>query len=162
MAWYGHLDVLLLGLMLAYVTVTVIRVFQQTGAGRRQKIDEVKRQQLLVELKRRTKTLEFIAISAPYLGLAGTCIGILNMFGGGAMEKGTFLRMLVERVAAALVNIRCWITRRNTSNSFPPLRSFTSSFARGIYPHQQVFFKTTVFPPPPPSDWSEHRALPFV
>jgi biopolymer transport protein ExbD len=103
MAWYGHLDVLILGLMLTYVAVTVILVLKQTGAGRQQKIDEVERRQLLAELKRKTGTLRFIAIAAPYLGLGGTCIGILNMYGGGAMEKGTFLRMLVERVAAALV-----------------------------------------------------------
>jgi len=47
--------------------------------------------------------LKSIASTAPFLGLAGTCLGILSAFGGVGMEKSAALAMIAARMAAALI-----------------------------------------------------------
>jgi biopolymer transport protein ExbB/TolQ len=48
--------------------------------------------------------LRSIAATAPFVGLLGTCFGILGaLSSGGSMQKDAFLRMITSRVAAALI-----------------------------------------------------------
>lgn len=48
-------------------------------------------------------TLRSIASSAPFIGLLGTCSGILNAFRGAAMEKSAFIARTNSDMATALV-----------------------------------------------------------
>jgi hypothetical protein len=58
---------------------------------------------LVVELRSGVETLKSIAAAAPFLGLAGTCYGILGGFHGIAMERSSALGMMVTTTAASLV-----------------------------------------------------------
>ncbi len=48
-------------------------------------------------------TLRTIASSAPFIGLAGTCFGILNAFQGIGMEKSSAIAMIASYIAEALL-----------------------------------------------------------
>ena len=51
----------------------------------------------------RDSSLKSIALTAPYLGLVGTCVGILNAFGGVAMEKHAAMVMITTKISLALI-----------------------------------------------------------
>jgi len=48
--------------------------------------------------------LKSIAITAPYLGLAGTCVGLLNIFNGTAASATDYVAMTSSVVAAAFIS----------------------------------------------------------
>lgn len=59
---------------------------------------------LVSDLSGALRTLKAIALIAPFLGLAGTCYGILAAFSfGAAMEKNALLHMLSANLAATLI-----------------------------------------------------------
>jgi biopolymer transport protein ExbB/TolQ len=58
---------------------------------------------LVADLSFGGRTLKSIASTAPFLGLAGTCVGILSAFRGYAMERGTVLAMIATYIAASLL-----------------------------------------------------------
>jgi biopolymer transport protein ExbD len=106
MNWIVHLDVILLALMLVCVGVVAARIFYRyhlaplggsTNSAGRGKIAAVACIQLGI--------LKAIASSAPYLGLAGTCIGIMSglRVGGIDLEKNDALALISSRLAVALV-----------------------------------------------------------
>jgi len=109
MNWLGRLDVIVLALMLAYAVAVVVGVSYRYRLARRMgKIDTTgrSRRELAADLSIEVGSLKSIASTAPYLGLAGTCVGVLSasLFSGGvAMEKNAFLAMMASRIAAALV-----------------------------------------------------------
>jgi len=102
--WIVRLDIILLGILLACVVVIVARTGWRCHHARAGQIDGSSRSKLLARLSTDLGSLKAIASGAPYLGLAGTCPGIMSaiMFGGN-MENSTFQAMLGARVAAALV-----------------------------------------------------------
>jgi len=55
------------------------------------------------ELARGLGTLRTIASSAPFVGLGGTCFGILNAFRGIAMQKAAAMAMIASFIADALL-----------------------------------------------------------
>jgi biopolymer transport protein ExbB len=55
------------------------------------------------ELKRGISTLATIASSAPFVGLLGTVVGIINAFQGIAAEKSTGLGAVAGGISEALV-----------------------------------------------------------
>jgi biopolymer transport protein ExbD len=61
------------------------------------------RRKLAADLSIGVGSLKSIASTAPYLGLVGTCFGILSVFRGFDMEKYAALMMMTSTVAAALV-----------------------------------------------------------
>jgi MotA/TolQ/ExbB proton channel family len=88
MSSFGRLDVIVLALMLAYLFAVVIHVCCRYYVARRARgIDSAGRRTLAAVLNIEVGSLKSIAITAPYLGLAGTCVGILSAFGGVGMEK---------------------------------------------------------------------------
>jgi biopolymer transport protein ExbD len=104
MNWIVRLDVVVLVLMLVCVVVVVTRIFYRYHLARPVgETDSAGRVKLAAVLTIEMGSLKAIASSAPYLGLAGTCVGIVSSLGlGGAMEKNTFLVMVAANMASAL------------------------------------------------------------
>jgi biopolymer transport protein ExbD len=101
---YGRLDVIVLALMLVYLFAVVIHVcgryyLAQPARGN----DNASRGRLAAVLSIEVGGLKSIAITAPYLGLAGTCLGLWSALGGGAMQKDAFRVMVETKIAVALI-----------------------------------------------------------
>jgi biopolymer transport protein ExbD len=104
MSSFGRLDVILLALMLIYIFTVVIYVYCRYYLARPAGwIASTRTGHSRPALNIELGGLKSIAITAPYLGLAGTCEGILTALGGGAMEKHAFMAMITTRMALALV-----------------------------------------------------------
>jgi biopolymer transport protein ExbD len=104
MSPFGRFDVILLALMLVYLFAVVIYVSGRYYFARRAPgIESFGKATLAANLNIELGGLKSIAITAPYLGLAGTCEGILSVFGGIGMAKQAALALIVARSALALV-----------------------------------------------------------
>ena len=104
MSRFGRLDVIVLALMLVYLFAVVIHVYYRYCLARRvPQIDSADSKKLVAVLNIKVGSLKSIALTAPCLGLAGTCFGILSAFGGVGMEKHAALTMITTRTALALV-----------------------------------------------------------
>jgi biopolymer transport protein ExbD len=102
MNWIVRLDVIVLALMLVYVVVVVAHVFCRCHLARRaRQIDSASRSKLAAVLRIELGGLKAIASSAPYLGLAGTCVGLMSalVFSGG----NTSLATEAAKMAAPLI-----------------------------------------------------------
>lgn len=106
----GRVDVILLALILVHIVIVVARVSycyhiarQVRGMDTATRAFQRTRRQLVADLSLRAGTLRSIALTAPYLGLAGTCFGILNSFRGYVGAKWYFIVMTASLMAAALV-----------------------------------------------------------
>jgi len=104
MSSIGRLDVTVLALMLVYLFAVVIHVCCRYYLARRARgIDSAGRRTLAAALNIEVGSLKSIAVTAPCLGLAGTCVGILSALGGGSMQKDAFRAMVATRIALALI-----------------------------------------------------------
>ena len=104
MTWIGHLDVIVLTLLLVYTVVVVMRVCFRCPVGRHSMdTDSASRRRLSAELTGEVGNLKSISFVAPYLGLVGTCFGIMSAFRGIGMEKHAALAIMSSLVAAALI-----------------------------------------------------------
>jgi hypothetical protein len=104
MSLFGRLDVILLALLLTYVFVVVIYAYCRYYLARpRRGIASVHAETLAAVLNIELGGLKSIALTAPYLGLAGTCEGILSAFGGASMAHHAYVVMIATRMALALV-----------------------------------------------------------
>ena len=98
-----------LALMLAYTVFVVIRFCRRYYLlrGKSQDSDQEfpnfcrPESTFLVDLIPAVSTLRGIAVAAPYLGLAGTCYGILASFGPFADSRSSIVSLVTERLAAA-------------------------------------------------------------
>ncbi len=82
MNWILRLDVIVLALMLAYVLVVVTRVAYLHYLARREMgIDNANGKNLIAVLRTGAVSLKSIALAAPYVGLAGTCVAMGNVNG---------------------------------------------------------------------------------
>jgi hypothetical protein len=101
-----------LALMLIHIAVVVTRVSYRCHLARRtQGTDTASREfqrsrkRLIAELSLWVGTLSSIASTAPYLGLAGTCLGILdNLSVGHAGSRQGFFVAMFSRMAAAFLS----------------------------------------------------------
>jgi biopolymer transport protein ExbD len=101
-----RLDVIVLAIMLAGVVVVIIRFsFRFYWARRRKEIATTSRRKLAAALSIELASLRAIGSGAPYVGLAGTCVGIMCGlgFGGIGMAKSAALALIAARIALALV-----------------------------------------------------------
>jgi biopolymer transport protein ExbD len=122
MNWLQRLDVIVLALMLAHIVVVVIHVSYRYRLARRAEAREAAssafqrgRRTLVADLSIEVGTLNSIALVAPYLGLAGTSIGILSGLRGiglvaesalaAVIAAGVVPVALVTTVAGLLVAI---------------------------------------------------------
>ena len=110
MSWPGRLDVFILAIMLVQVVVVRMRIsYRCYLALRAEAIDKWSpefcraRKKLVADLNLKVNSLKSIASTAPFLGLAGTCVGILGSFHGVGMEKHAAMAMLVSEISAALM-----------------------------------------------------------
>jgi len=104
MSSFGRYDVIVLALMLIYLFAVVIHVCCRYYLARRARgIDSVSRRALAPFLGIEMRSLKSIALTAPYLGLAGTCVGILSALGGGAMQRDTLRAMVATKIGLALI-----------------------------------------------------------
>src|SRR5258708_2913636 len=88
-----RLDLMVLALMLALIVVVVVRVSYRYHLARCAGVIDTAREgfhcarrKLATELRNDVGILNSIAFAAPYLGLAGTCVGILSAFRGTVMQ----------------------------------------------------------------------------
>jgi biopolymer transport protein ExbD len=96
--------VIALTLIFVYVFVVFIHVCWRYRLARRAPtISRASRKTLVGDLNVEVGSLKSIALTAPYLGLLGTCEGILSAFRGVAMEKHAALAMIATRVSLALI-----------------------------------------------------------
>jgi biopolymer transport protein ExbD len=104
MSSFGRLDVIVLALMLIYLFAVVIHVSCRYYIARRARgIDSAGRRTLASVLNIEVANLKSIAVTAPYLGLVGTCVGMMSAFGGVGMEKHAAMAMIMTRIALALI-----------------------------------------------------------
>ena len=104
MSSFGRVDVVVLALMLVYLFAVVIHVLWRYYLARRvQGIDSVGFRTLAAVLNIEIGSLGSVAITAPYLGLVGTCEGILSAFGGIGMQRHAAMVMIETRIAVALI-----------------------------------------------------------
>jgi biopolymer transport protein ExbD len=102
MNWLQRLDVIVLALMLAHIVVVVARVSYSYRLARRAGLIDTAarafqrdRRKLVAALSIKVGTLKSIALVAPYLGLSGTCSGIVTGFRGIGIEADSALAAVV-------------------------------------------------------------------
>src|ERR1700730_7785907 len=142
MNWWQRIDVIVLALMLAYIVVVLIHVsYHYRLACRAEAIDgdpitfHRDRRKLVADLNIKVGALNSIAFVAPYLGLAGTCTGIVTGLSGVGIEAESALaaEMLVVPVvfittaAALLVAIPAALFYNYLRTRIDLLESKTSS-----------------------------------
>ena len=102
--WISRLHVYVLAVMFAYTLAAVIYMSCRCYSVRHELgTNDDRRRKLVVDLNIRLGNLKSIASTAPYLGLMGTCFGILNMFRGVGMERHAVMIMETTYAAAALI-----------------------------------------------------------
>jgi biopolymer transport protein ExbD len=104
MSSYGRLDVVVLALMLVYLFAIVLHFCSRYYLTRRARdIDSANTKSLAAALDVQVGSLKSIAVTAPFLGLAGTCLGIWSAFSGGAMQRDALRAMIEMRIAVAII-----------------------------------------------------------
>lgn len=104
MNWISRADVYVLALLFVYSAVSFLRVSRHYClVRRRHEIDSAVWKKLSADLSTAVNNLKSIAFIAPYLGLAGTCFGIMGIFRGIAMEVHEVRAMMAAIVAASLI-----------------------------------------------------------
>jgi len=89
-----------LSLLLVYTVVTFMRVFRRCRTTRR---DEETKPTTIAKLNRQICGLKSISCIAPYVGLVGTCLGLLSALSGGGMARHAFIEWITSKLAAAIV-----------------------------------------------------------
>jgi biopolymer transport protein ExbD len=104
MNWIGRADVCVLAILLTYSVAAFLGVsWRYCRAQRARGIDRLGRRKLVADLSTVASGLKSIAFAAPYLGLAGTCFGIMGIFVGLDMEIHAAQAIMAAILAAALV-----------------------------------------------------------
>jgi MotA/TolQ/ExbB proton channel family len=99
-----RLDVIALALMLARVIAIVGHAaYRYLSIRRSPATDPNSREMFAAELSLRLYTLRSIAHTAPFLGLAGSCVGILDSFTGIGMQRWTAPAIISMNLGRALI-----------------------------------------------------------
>src|ERR1700728_804167 len=99
-----RLDLIVLALMLARVIAIVGHAaYRCHSIQRSPEIDTNSWKMVAAELSLRLYILRSIAHTAPFLGLAGSCVGILDSFTGTGMQRGTALAIISLNLGRALI-----------------------------------------------------------
>ncbi len=103
MDWLLRVDVALLALLLAYTFVLILRVSRCYRLARHTGMDSSAGKVYVGKLRAHIRNLKSIASTATYLGLLGTCVGILSAFSGVGMQYQAFIAWFTSKITAALV-----------------------------------------------------------
>jgi hypothetical protein len=107
MTWIGQLDVIVLAGMIGYVVAAVVRVsYHRHAALHAEGIDTAHaadRDKLIADVGIQVANLKSIASVAPFLGLVGTCLGILSTFRGYSGPPEGFVVMVASGMSSALM-----------------------------------------------------------
>ncbi len=110
MDWITRLDVIVLALLLGYVVVVVFYGSRRYHLARR--AGEIgddtpathrNLRELVADLNFKAGNIKSIGSAAPYLGLAGTCVGMLGAFRGIGMEKHAAMARITTYIAASMI-----------------------------------------------------------
>jgi hypothetical protein len=131
MDWIGHADLIVLGLMLAYVVSVAIHVSYRLAQEVQSSVDDWGRRQLAADLGVEVAVVRSIVIAAPYLGLVGACFGILGAFTGiDVLAESGFAAVaprvplgFVTTAAGTLVTIAATCVSRYLSSRIESFRS---------------------------------------
>ncbi|HEY6338275.1 MAG TPA: MotA/TolQ/ExbB proton channel family protein, partial [Candidatus Sulfotelmatobacter sp.] len=104
-----RIDLFALALMLVYVVIVLSHVSYKYRSARRVEDADTemfhrRRRKLAADLSGEVSSLKSVAFAAPYLGLAGTCVGILGIFRGYSGSMHGALVMVATAMAAALTS----------------------------------------------------------
>jgi biopolymer transport protein ExbD len=109
--FFSRLDVIVLGLMVVYIVVVFARVsYRCRSAQHGEPLDtddhalQRTRRKLVADLNIWVGGIKSIAQTAPFVGLVGTCYGIMaGCFQGVGMEVHAVIAMISSNAAAALI-----------------------------------------------------------
>src|SRR5258706_3897905 len=101
----SRFDAFVLAIFLVYIAIVLSRDSYRYREACRELHADVRA--LSVELHRGIRTLQAITLTAPYLGLAGTCFGLLESFRGIGMQKAAWVAMVTTYIAASLLTTAC-------------------------------------------------------
>ena len=119
MNWIGHADVYLLAVLLVYCVAVFLCAAWRYGLVRRAPdVNSSVRMKVVADLSTAVSGLKSLSFAAPYLGLAGTCFGIMGIFRGFGMEMHAVRAMLTAMVAAALITTAARIVVAVIANCF--------------------------------------------
>jgi biopolymer transport protein ExbB len=100
-----------LALMFLHTLIVTIRVSYRYYSARHAEVTDASsqafqrsRRELVAELNLSVDSLKSIASTAPYLGLAGTCLGIMGMFAAFEGSTHDFFVMVVTEIEAAFIS----------------------------------------------------------
>jgi hypothetical protein len=102
----------------------VARVSYRYSARRAEPVDAASdefrraRNKLIAELSLSVQGLKSVAATAPYLGLVGTCVGILGMFHAIVMSKSAALAMEASELGAAPLSTAAGLLVAMTATCF--------------------------------------------
>jgi biopolymer transport protein ExbD len=112
MDWLQRLDVIVLALMLAHIVVVVIYVSYRYRLAHRAEASHANsrafqrgHRKLVADLSIKVGTLNSIALVAPYLGIVGTCSGIMTGLRGIGIEADSALAAVMASGAVTVAFI---------------------------------------------------------
>jgi biopolymer transport protein ExbD len=162
--WISRLDVFVLAVMFAYVVVVASRSSYRYRKALPESRAHVRA--LTADFSRRVRSLRSISHVAPYLGLAGTCFGILDSFRAVGMQKNAAIAMVTTNIvasalttafgvlvalsAACSLSYLLWLREKLELNVDPHWRSPVQHFDAGRrvfskYPLRRKFSKLPAF-----------------
>jgi biopolymer transport protein ExbD len=104
MNWISRADVYVLALLLVYGVAVFLRVYSRYCLARRaRELHSADRRRLVADLSTKVRSLKSIVSAAPYLGLAGTCFGVMGTFRAFMMEAHAVRAMMTSIIAASLL-----------------------------------------------------------
>ncbi len=160
----SRLDVFVLAVILVYIAIVFSRDSYRCREAYRESRAHVCA--LTVDLKRRVRTLQSVAFTAPYFGLAGACLGLLESFRGVGMQKASAMAMVTTYSAASLLTTACglivalaaagssryllWLIEKLERRVDPHWRGLAKNSAAGLrlfpkYPLRGQFSKLPAF-----------------
>jgi biopolymer transport protein ExbD len=119
MNWIGHADVYVLAVLLVHCVAVFFRAAWRYRLVRRApEIDSSVRMKVIADLSTAVRGFRSLSFTAPYLGLAGTCFGIMGIFRGIGMEVHAVREMMTAILAAALITTAAGIVVAAIANCF--------------------------------------------
>lgn len=142
-----RVDVAILGLLLACTLALIVRVSRSYRSARQNGIDSPTGKRSVATLRAHAGNLNSIATVAPYFGLLGTCLGIVNALYTNIGQVEDLLMAVMSRMAPVLVPCAVGIivaVPATCGHAYASTR--LELLARGL-PNPRLTSRITNFPP---------------